>query len=445
MWILQSFFGGHELTMDPPATSDVVWDVHGRRLFRVAPHRCRDRTRPPTGITLLAAARKNTMVAALVAASGSLAGRCASPAARVGSRGGVTAVKTKCTRVAAAGASSGAQPGGAPGGIRTHARAVGPGRARRLTHAVGAARGAACTTKASSEDAIYRVMSENQEVSVISVVGTKLVSEAVARHKTAPTATAALGRSMLGALLLGTFKGDDETVQIMFKGDGPLGPITVIADNAGQVKGMVANPKADPPLRPDGKLNVGAAVGLGVLTVSRAHPDWKAPFTGMVPIVSGEIAEDIAVYLQESEQVNSAVAVGVSIDRELNVRSAGGYMVQVLPFASDETIAALEKTIPSLPSTTDMIADGLTAKEMAEKVLGELGSLPELATMCEPTYGPCDIEDLRGRMMRAIASMGREEVESIIEEQGKVEVTCEFCKDTIVFSEEDLFAAKEDI
>ena len=401
----------------------------------------------PTGITLLAAARKNTMVAALVAASGSLAGRCASPAAaRVGSRGGVTAVTPKCyTRVAAAGASSGAQPGGAPGGIRTHARAVGPRRARRLTHAVGAARGAACTTKASSEDAIYRVMSENQEVSVISVVGTKLVSEAVARHKTAPTATAALGRSMLGALLLGTFKGDDETVQIMFKGDGPLGPITVIADNAGQVKGMVANPKADPPLRPDGKLNVGAAVGLGVLTVSRAHPDWKAPFTGMVPIVSGEIAEDIAVYLQESEQVNSAVAVGVSIDRELNVRSAGGYMVQVLPFASDETIAALEKTIPSLPSTTDMIADGLTAKEMAEKVLGELGSLPELATTCEPTYGPCDIEDLRGRMMRAIASMGREEVESIIEEQGKVEVTCEFCKDTIVFSEEDLFAAKEDI
>ena len=165
----------------------------------------------------------------------------------------------------------------------------------------------------------------------------------------------------------------------------------------------------------------------------------------MVQITTGEIAEDIAVYLQESEQVNSAIAVGVSLDRDLNIRSAGGYMVQVLPFASDETIAALEKTIPSLPSTTDMIAEGVTAQQMAERVLGELGSLPEVATTSTPSYGQCDIDELRGRMMRALASMGKDEIQSIIEEQGKVEVTCEFCKDAVVFTEEELLGAKDEV
>ena len=308
-----------------------------------------------------------------------------------------------------------------------------------------ARRGDSVAARATPEDAIYRVMSANQEVSVITVVGTSLVSDAVSRHKTAPTATAALGRTMLAATLLGTFKGDDETTQITFKGDGPIGQIIAISDNTGQVKGLVSNPNADPPLRPDGKLNVGGAVGRGLLTVSRAHPEWKAPFNGTVNITTGEIAEDIAVYLQESEQVNSAIAVGVSLDRDLNVRSAGGYMVQVLPFASDETIAALEQSIPSLPSTTDMIADGVGAKEMAERVLGSLGSLPEVATESVPRYGPCDAGELRVRMMRALASMGKDEIQSIIEEQGKVEVTCEFCKDAVTFTEADLLGAKDEV
>ena len=184
--------------------------------------------------------------------------------------------------------------------------------------ALAARRLAVVSAAGSPPDAIYRVMSENQEVSVIAVVGTSLVADAVSRHKTAPTATAALGRTMLAATLLGTFKGDDEATQITFKGDGPIGQIIAISDNTGMVKGMVSNPSADPPLRPDGKLNVGGAVGRGLLTVSRSHPEWKAPFKGTVEITTGEIAEDIAVYLQESEQVSSAIAVGVSIDRSLD-------------------------------------------------------------------------------------------------------------------------------
>ena len=160
---------------------------------------------------------------------------------------------------------------------------VGVGRVPAAAGAIPSvrvARRSDVAARATSEDAIYRVMSANQEVSVISVVGTSLVSDAVSRHKTAPTATAALGRTMLAATLLGSFKGDDETTQITFKGDGPIGQIIAISDNTGQVKGMVSDPNADPPLRPDGKLNVGGAVGRGVLTVSRAHPEWKAPFNG---------------------------------------------------------------------------------------------------------------------------------------------------------------------
>lgn len=364
-------------------------------------------------------------MAALGAKSGALAGRCAYAATRVRASAPL--------RV----------PAIVPAAVSASATSAAPRAARFASRATP--RGSRVATRATSEDAIYRTMSANQEVSVIAVVGTSLVADAVSRHKTAPTATAALGRTMLAATLLGTFKGDDETTQITFKGDGPIGQIIAISDNTGMVKGLVGNPAADPPLRPDGKLNVGGAVGRGLLTVSRAHPEWKAPFNGTVEITTGEIAEDIAAYLQESEQVNSAIAVGVSLDRSLEIRSAGGYMVQVLPFASDETIAALEKTIPNLPSTTDMIADGCTAQDMAERVLGELGTLPELATSSTPKYGPCDPEDLRGRMMRALASMGRKEIESIIEEQGQVEVTCEFCKTQVVFTEEELLHSKDQI
>ena len=165
----------------------------------------------------------------------------------------------------------------------------------------------------------------------------------------------------------------------------------------------------------------------------------------MVNIVTGEIAEDVATYMLESEQVTSAIAVGVSLDRALEIRSAGGYMVQVLPFASEETVSALEKSIAALPSTTDMIADGWDARTIAAKVLGDLGVIEDTASRSTPSYGPCDLDDLRTRMMRALASMGRAEVESIFKEQGVVEMTCEFCKDTIVFTEQELLSAKDEI
>ena len=305
--------------------------------------------------------------------------------------------------------------------------------------------GSARTRASTAADEVYRVMSANQEVAVVAVVGTSLVREGARRHETAPTATAAMGRSLMCALLLGTFKGEDETTQLTFAGDGPLGRLVAVSTHDGKAKGMVTNPKADPPLRSDGKLNVGAAVGKGVLTVSRAHPSMKAPFSGSVAIRTGEIAEDVAGYLSESEQVGAAIAVGVSINRECEVIAAGGFMVQILPFASDETIAALERTIPALPSSTELVSEGLTAEQIAQRVLGELGENRELVTRMTPEYGPCEPNDLRERMLRAVASLGKEEVDKILAEDGQVEITCEFCKTTTVLKEDELTLAQNEV
>jgi len=326
-------------------------------------------------------------------------------------------------------------------------RAAAPARAHRAGSVRRAKARASVVARAaaSAPDEVYRVMSANQEVAVVAVVGTSLVRDAATRHRTAPTATAALGRSLMCALLLGTFKGEDETTQLTFKGDGPLGQIVAVATHDGRAKGFCSNPNADPPLRSDGKLNVGAAVGRGVLTVSRAHPSMKTPFSGSVAIRTGEIAEDVAGYLSESEQVGSAIAVGVAIDRECEVIAAGGFMVQILPFASDETIEILERIIPSLPSSTALVQEGLTAEQIAQRVLGELGEQKDLITRMTPEYGPCEPTELRGRMLRAVASLGKEEVAKILAEDGQIEITCEFCKVTSVLKEADLAKAQGEV
>lgn len=244
----------------------------------------------------------------------------------------------------------------------------------------------------------------------------------------------------------------------------PLTAVCAVANSKGEVKISVQNPSADPPLRPDGKLNVGAAVGKGILAVVRSHPLMKEPYTGMIPIYSGEVAEDLAHYLQDSEQTNSAIALGVSINRDTSVRSAGGFLVQasacavaprpvqwrlclpcvlrpspqgrnrgltlphsalppppqVLPFASDETLTELEKNIGSLPSITEMLQQGLDARGISARILGELGCEEINMTEVEPRYGPCEVEALKARMKRAVVSLGEAEVDDIVKEHGAV-------------------------
>jgi len=260
------------------------------------------------------------------------------------------------------------------------------------------------------------------------ICGTSLVQEACQRHNTAPTASAALGRSLLGTVLIASFRKEGEKTQVTFRGDGPLGGIQVIADNAGMVKGKVGVPETNLPLRPDGKLNVGAAVGRGVLAVVRSLPfteqGWQTPYTGMVPIVSGEVAEDLTSYLVESEQTQSALGLGVSIGRDLTVNAAGGFLIQVLPFAEDETIAQLEANIASMESVTNLLNDGATARDITKWLLKDLGA-SDPGFSLTPKYGPCEASALRDRMASAVAALGETEVKDIIEEQGKIEVTCE--------------------
>lgn len=287
------------------------------------------------------------------------------------------------------------------------------------------------------QDVLLRSLSDLGEIAVLVVDGTNLVAEAVARHKTAPTASAALGRTLLGALLLGSFRKDDEQIQIQFKGDGPVGGILAISDTRGNVKGKVGNPSADPPLRTDGKLDVGAAVGKGVVAVVRSHPLQPNPYTGLVPIVSGEIAEDLANYLVDSEQTNSALGLGVSINRDCSVKSAGGFLIQVLPFCSEETLSLLEANLAGIPSVTQMLNSGMTPQDITDKILNGMSGGPGEAAL-QPRYGPCDEASLRERMVRAVASLGAEEVRDIYKQEGKIEVTCDFCAQTYQFTDAEI-------
>ncbi|PNW70318.1 hypothetical protein CHLRE_17g715000v5 [Chlamydomonas reinhardtii] len=292
---------------------------------------------------------------------------------------------------------------------------------------------------AGREDYLLRSLSEGAEVSVLVVDGTQLVAEAKRRHKLAPTATAAMGRTLLGALLMGSFRKEDEQVQITFQGNGPAGSILAIADTRGNVKGKINNPAADPPLRPDGKLNVGGAVGQGVLAVVRSHPLEPQPYTGMVPIVSGEVAEDLANYLVDSEQTNSALGLGVALDRDCNVKSAGGWLVQILPFCSEETLVQLEQNLTTMPSITAMLNEGMSPEAVTERILQGLGVMPG-AERVVPKYGPCEEETLKKRMIRAVASLGKKEVADIIAQEGKLEVTCDLCQQTYNFSQGEVDA-----
>jgi len=308
------------------------------------------------------------------------------------------------------------------------------------SHHCVAARRRSCIAAAMSTipDEVFKMISNNDEVTVTVISARELVQDACSRHGTAPTASAALGRGLVGALLLSAFREENEKTQVTFRGDGELGELQAIATSGGQVKGKVINPAADPPLRPDGKLNVGAAVGAGIVAVVRSHPASASPYTGMTPIVSGEIAEDLARYLADSEQTQCALGLGVSIDRSTAVASAGGFLVQVLPFASEETLTALEKNLTGMKPVSQLLQDGLTPRQIASSLLGELEAPEDNGFSLTPTYGPCEVGDLEVRMKRSLAALGRKEIESIVEEEGRIEVTCEFCKTTLVLDHDQM-------
>ncbi len=275
-------------------------------------------------------------------------------------------------------------------------------------------------------------LSGDGSFAVRALVATDLVAEAARRHVTSPTASAALGRALMGATLLAAAAKRDETVQLAFRGDGPIGSVTAIADGAGRARGFVGNPAVEVPPR-GRKLDVGAAVGRGILAVVRHHPSWREPHRGLVPLVSGEIAEDIARYLKDSEQVASAVALGVLVGADGAVEAAGGFVVQVLPGADEVALAELERNVLGLAPPTELLRAGLRGDEILERLVGSLSSGPRERS--RPAFAcSCD----RGRVERAVLLLGRAEVREIAAKGETVEVRCEFCAERYTLAADEV-------
>lgn len=269
---------------------------------------------------------------------------------------------------------------------------------------------------------------------VFVAITTELADRAFRIHKTYPTATAALGRTLTAAAIMGaTLKNDSDSVTIQFKGDGPLGSIVAVTDSRSHVRGYVVNPYVDIPLNSKGKLDVGGAVGKGYLNVIK-DLGLKEPYAGQVPIVTGEIAEDLTYYFARSEQIPTAIALGVLVDTDHSVKASGGFMIQLMPEATEETAAQLEEKMKHIEPVTKMIEDGMSAEDIFfhitegfDMLMENKGVVPEYECKCS-----------RERMEKALISIGKKELQDIIDEQGEAELTCQFCDNKYKFSKEEL-------
>ena len=285
-------------------------------------------------------------------------------------------------------------------------------------------------------DQLIRAISQDGLIKVSAVSTRDLTERARQIHKTLPVATAALGRLLAGASMMGNaLKEEAASLTLQIKGGGPLGTLLAVSDHEGNVRGAVENPAVDIPLREDGKLDVGAAVGnQGTLTVIR-DLRMKEPYVGSVGLLWGEIAEDIALYFVESEQIPTACGLGVLVDRDQSVLAAGGYLVQLLPGAEDETAAQLEASLRAAGPVTELLRQDPDPEVLLRRALPglELGILEK-----SPIAYRCDCS--RERMERALVSLGREELRAMIDEQGGAELTCRFCDNIQRFSKEELEA-----
>lgn len=274
-------------------------------------------------------------------------------------------------------------------------------------------------TKAITKDGFFKISA---------VVSTESAEQARKFHNTSPVATAALGRLLSAGLLMGgELKEENSKLTLQMKGDGPLKNVLVAANSKGEVKGYVENPLVDLPLKPNGKLDVGAAVGRGTLCVIK-DLCLKEPYIGQVAIQTGEIGDDLAYYFMQSEQVPSVVALGVLVDRDYSVKCSGGFIIQVMPECDDKSLTKLENSIGGLMSVTEMLTNGMTGEEIIKYVM--LGFDVDILESHEVGY-VCDCS--RERMERAIISLGKQEIDDIIKEQGEAEIVCSFCNTAYKF------------
>ncbi len=284
-------------------------------------------------------------------------------------------------------------------------------------------------------DEIVRVITSDGAVMAAAVSARDMVAEAQRIHGTSSVATAALGRTLMAASLMGNqLKGADNSVSIQIRGGGPIGSITCVADADGYARGYVANPKVFLPLKEVGKLDVGKAVGTdGSITVIK-DLGMKEPYVGSVPLVSGEIAEDVTSYFAVSEQLPTACALGVLVDsRDQHVFAAGGFLIQLLPGADESAIEKVERGIERIGYVTKHFQEGTTPLELVQQVLSEF-EVEVLETV--PVGYRCNCS--KERYARALVTLGRKELEGMIREQNGAELQCHFCNRKYVFAADEL-------
>lgn len=280
---------------------------------------------------------------------------------------------------------------------------------------------------------IVRTISKDASVVCSAIDGRDIVNRIEQIHKTSAVCTAALGRLTLGASLMGFgLKGKDDSLTLRMAGGGPAGTLIAVSDSFGNVKSYIQNPVVEIPLNSVGKLDVRGAVGTdGTLSVIK-DLGLKEPYSGQVPIVSGEIAEDITSYLAASEQVPSVCALGVLVNPDLSCACAGGFLIQLLPFAPDSAVDVIEKNIQSMQSVTNMLCEGMTAEDIAMKALE--GLEPNVFDDFEVNY-VCDCS--KERVERALVSLGNQQLEELAQDE-ETEVKCHFCDKTYHFTSDEV-------
>ena len=290
-----------------------------------------------------------------------------------------------------------------------------------------------------SKSTILRGMTSDGSARILVINSSEIVNKMISKHNTSPTATAALGRTLTAASMIGTMLPEDgDSVTIAFSGDGEAGKIIAVADYFGNVKGYIQNPRVDVPKKANGKLDVGTAVGYGTLSFAKQIGD-KEPQTGMIEIVSGEIAEDIATYFAKSEQIPTVLSLGVLVDTDLSCKCAGGVLIQLMPFPDDETVDLIERNATDLVNISRLFDKGLTNKEIADLAMRDIPY--DVFDTLEVEY-KCDCSG--ERMLSKIRSLGQKEICNMLDEQvaeGKsreLTAVCRFCNSEYTFSEKEL-------
>ena len=283
------------------------------------------------------------------------------------------------------------------------------------------------------EDYILRATAADGRIRAFAATSRNTVQKAREIHNTSPVVSAALGRLLTAAAIMGAMlKSPKDLITIQITGDGPISGIIATSDSSPNVKGYAVNPDIEMPLRADGKLNVGGAIGSGNLRIIK-DIGLKEPYSGSIGLVSGEIAEDLTYYFAKSEQVPSSVGLGVLVDTDTSIKQSGGFIIQLMPDIDDETVDRLEKKLLTIPYITDMLNSGFTPEMMLNEILGDFGV--EILDKLPMDYRcSCSKE----RVGQALISLGKKELSKIIEEDKKAEVTCHFCNKVYNFTEDEL-------